>query len=146
MNALTLLLEQAEQKEQTASGVLSQARQQLSGHLAQMDVIHDYRFDYCQQLSVRGSAGLTAHEYSHLQQFIGHLDQNLTKQNYARRSFEEQADRARDQWLTAKKKHKSLMMLIEKRTLQKQQKAAREEQKLNDEMAEQLLRRKATTR
>ncbi len=146
MKAFELLLEQAEQKEQSASGLLSQARQQLSSHLAQMDIIHDYRFDYCQQLSVRGSTGLNAHEYTHLQQFIGHLDQNLTKQNYARRSFEEQADRAREQWLDAKKKHKSLAMLMEKRALQKQQKAAREEQKLNDEMAEQLLRRKATAR
>ncbi|MGL4920710.1 MAG: flagellar FliJ family protein, partial [Plesiomonas shigelloides] len=67
-------------------------------------------------------------------------------QNYARRTFEEQADRARELWLDAKQKRKSLEMLVERREKQKQQKAAREEQKLNDEMAAQLLRRLQTQR
>ncbi|MGL5627956.1 MAG: flagellar FliJ family protein, partial [Plesiomonas shigelloides] len=46
----------------------------------------------------------------------------------------------------AKQKRKSLEMLVERREKQKQQKAAREEQKLNDEMAAQLLRRLQTQR
>lgn len=146
MKAMDLLLEQAGKKEQDASGHLSQARQQLSMHEAQMERIHEYRYDYCQQMSQRGCAGLNASEYHHLQQFIGHLDQNLVKQNYARRTFEEQADRARELWLDAKQKRKSLEMLVERREKQKQQKAAREEQKLNDEMAAQLLRRLQTQR
>ncbi|SJL82344.1 flagellar export protein FliJ [Vibrio palustris] len=134
-NALTFLVNQAKDNEDKAVMALNQARSELDNYYQQLEQIEQYRLDYCQQLTDRGQAGLTASQYGHLQRFLNQLDETLSKQREAETHFTQQVTNSEQHWLEVRKQRRSYEWLIEKKKTEKQQAEERREQQLMDEFS-----------
>lgn len=134
-SALELILERAQDDEHKASLALNNARIELDNYYQQLQQIEQYRLDYCKQLTARGLDGLTASSYSHLQQFLGSLDETLAKQKAAGAQFEEQVEKCSEYWNEMRKKRQSIEWLLEKKQAERQAQLDKQEQKMMDEFA-----------
>ncbi|MGL5334619.1 MAG: flagellar export protein FliJ [Enterovibrio sp.] len=132
---LSLLLDQAKQAEHKAQLALVVAQNQLQEHYRQVAQLENYRLEYVKQLTERGLQGLSASNYGHINRFVTHLDELLSKQRQAAEKFEQNVERSRASWQSSREKRHSLEWLLEKRRSEAQLIAAKREQRLHDEFA-----------
>lgn len=131
--ALYLLIEKLSNEENRARQALEVAQIELAGYYQQLEQIEAYRLDYSKQLTERGLQGLTASEYSHMQKFIVQLDETLTKQKGAERTFKDRVDSCSKAWQSKRQEKRAVELLLEKKEREAQQKLAQKEQKMMDE-------------
>ena len=134
-SALEFLLQQAKDNEDKAVMALNQSRTELDNYYQQLKQIEQYRMDYCQQLIDRGTEGLTASQYGHLQRFLNQLDETLSKQREAENHFKQQVTNCEQHWLEVRKKRRSYEWLIEKKQHEQQLAEEKREQKMMDEFS-----------
>ncbi|MDN3610665.1 flagellar export protein FliJ [Vibrio ostreicida] len=143
-DALSFLLDQANQRENDAVLALSQARVELEGYYQQLEQIETYRVDYCNQLIERGKKGLSASEYSHLNRFLTTLDETLSKQKQAEAHFKSQVESCEQNWFECRKQRRSYEWLIEKKQAEKVRRQNVLEQKQMDDFSTLRYSRRST--
>lgn len=130
---LQLVYEQREKQVEKAQMAYQNAQRLLFEQRSQLQNLHQYRLQYTNQLTEKGSQGLSISELSKYQQFIVQLDQGITTQQQGLVKFEYDVRAQKKLWLESQVSCKAMAMLLEKKARQKAKIADRKEQQLTDE-------------
>lgn len=135
---LNVVLQLFAQQEEKASQAVQMARATLEQQKNQLRDLVAYQEEY--YLSVTGQAEQTVSimQWRRLQEYIEQLKGIIAKQEYQVQLAEVDVSRAQDAWQQAYLKRKSLESMVEKVVLQENFEADKKEQKILDELVQQL--------
>lgn len=135
---LNVVLQLFAQQEEKASQAVQMARATLEQQKNQLRDLVAYQEEY--YLSVTGQAQQTVSimQWRRLQEYIEQLKGIIAKQEYQVQLAEVDVSRAQDAWQQAYLKRKSLESMVEKVVLQENFEADKKEQKILDELVQQL--------
>jgi len=134
-DALQLVYEQREKQVNQALQAYQRAQQALFEQRQQLQTLHQYRRQYINQLSEKGSQGLSISDLGKYQQFIVQIDQGVTKHQQGLTKFEYDVHAHKKMWVEAQVKCKAMAMLLEKKAKKRALIADKKEQALLDEFA-----------
>ncbi len=134
-DALQLVYEQREKQVNQALQAYQRAQQALFEQRQQLQTLHQYRRQYINQLSEKGSQGLSISELGKYQQFIIQIDQGVSKHQQGLVKFEHDVHAHKKMWIDAQVKCKAMGMLLEKKAKKRVLIADKKEQALLDEFA-----------
>ena len=134
-NALKLVFDQREKQVSKAQQAYQQAQQALFEQRQQLQNLHQYRRQYVEQLSEKGSQGLSIGDLSKFQQFIVQIDQGVTQHQQGIVKFEYNVQATKKLWIKAQVNCKALGMLIAKKEKKRIAIADKKEQMLLDEFS-----------
>lgn len=117
---------------------LNSTRQDAEQQLATLQV---YRRDYTERLQKTMSHGLSASNYHNFRQFIVTLDEAISLQNKALVQIKTKLESGREYWYEKKRRLNSYMTLLSRQARQQAESDNRSEQRTNDEISANLLRR-----
>ncbi|WP_035480469.1 flagellar export protein FliJ [Aliagarivorans marinus] len=133
--ALYLMVEQLQQKEQDAAKALAEVQQQLRQFEGQLQHLEEYRRSYLEQALAHGADGLKAQSFHQYQMFIQKLEQASVQQNQSIQQIRQNLSLCRKQWQEQRAKRRAMELLIEKQVAEKEKAQLKAEQKLLDEYA-----------
>ncbi len=134
-DALQLVFEQREKQVAQALQAYQRAQQALFEQRQQLQTLHQYRRQYINQLSDKGSKGLSISELGKYQQFIIQIDQGVTKHQQGLIKYEHDVHAHKKLWIEAQVKCKAMGMLLEKKAKKRAEIAGKREQLLLDEFS-----------
>jgi len=134
-DALQLVYEQREKQVNQALKAYQHAQQALFEQRQQLQNLHQYRRQYTNQLSEKGSQGVSIADLGKYQQFIVQIDQGVTQHQQGMIKFEYDVQAHKKMWIEAQVNHKALGMLLEKKAKKRLALADKKEQMLLDEFA-----------
>lgn len=134
-DALKLVHEQREKQVDKSLQTYQQAQQALFEQRQQLQNLHEYRRQYINQLSEKGSQGLTIGELSKYQQFIIQIDQGVTQHQQGLIKYEYDVQTAKKLWIKAQVNCKAMGMLLDKKAKKLAAIADKKEQSLLDEFS-----------
>lgn len=134
-DALKLVHEQREKQVDKSQQAYQKAQQALFDQRQQLQNLHQYRRQYIEQLSVKGSQGLSINELSKYQQFIVQIDQGISKHQQGIVKYEYDVQTSKKLWIKAQVNCKAMGMLLDKKAQKKAALADKKEQMLLDEFA-----------
>lgn len=134
-DALQLVFEQREKQVTKAQQVYQQAQQALFEQRQQLQNLHQYRRQYVNQLSEKGSQGLSIGDLSKYQQFIVQIDQGVTQHQQSLVKFEYDVQTTKKLWIKAQVNCKAMGMLLAKKEQKRIAIADKKEQMLLDEFS-----------
>jgi flagellar FliJ protein len=143
LDALKLLQERASQERDRAAGELRRSEDLLQRTRLLAEQLGSYRVEYTQRWSTqfgRGGAIEIVHCY---QSFMQRLDEAVVQQQQQTEAAEQGVVAARQKLLQAELRAASVGKLIERREAEHKRSLHRREQRQNDEIAQQLARRRA---
>jgi flagellar FliJ protein len=111
----------------------------------QLATLHVYRQDYAERLQKATQNGMSASNYHNFRQFIATLDDAISQQNRVVAQIDLRIENGKKRWYTEKRRLSSFETL---QSMQKHQQTLldnRKEQRNNDEISANLLRRAGTT-
>lgn len=138
---MTIVLQLAEQAEQSAAELLQQYRDQLNAAEQQLQQLLDYQQEYIEQINSKQQ--LSAREMISDRSFIGQLDDAAGAQRQKLASCHRQCDEALAAWQKAYQKRNNIADLIEKMRLDENALMEKQLQKEIDELSSQSLLRKS---
>lgn len=134
-DALQLVYEQREKQVNQALQAYQRAQQALFEQRQQLQTLHQYRRQYVNQLSEKGSQGLSITDLGKYQQFIVQIDQGVTNHQQGLNKFEHDVHAHKKMWVEAQVKCKAMGMLLEKKAKKRALIADKKEQALLDEFS-----------
>jgi len=134
-DALQLVYEQREKQVKQALQAYQKAQQTLFEQRQQLQNLHQYRRQYINQLSEKGSQGLSIADLGKYQQFIVQIDQGVSKHQQGLIKFEYDVQAHKKMWIEAQVSSKAMGMLLEKKAKKRLAIADKKEQMLLDEFA-----------
>lgn len=132
-DALQLVYEQREKQVTQALLAYQQAQQALFEQRQQLQTLHQYRRQYINQLSDKGSKGLAISDLRKYQQFIVQIDQGVTKHQQGLVKYEHDIHAHKKMWIEAQVNCKAMGILLDKKAKKRAAIADRKEQLLSDE-------------
>ncbi|WP_113908314.1 flagellar export protein FliJ [Aliidiomarina celeris] len=142
-NALTLVLELEQKREDEAAREFGQAKSQLSMQQRRLDGLVQYRQDYLQQANDRARQGMGSTSFGQYHAFVGKLDDGISQQQAQLQRVIEHVERLRQNWLSQQQRRKAVQHLLEKQHQQAEKLKSRQEQRTSDEFAMQGFLRRA---
>jgi len=134
-NALQLVYEQREKQVNQAQLAYQRAQQVLFEQRQQLQNLHQYRRQYINQLSEKGSQGLSIGDLSKYQQFIVQIDKGLTQHQQGLVKFEYAAQNEKKMWIEAQVKCKAIGILLANKAKKRVLLENKREQMLLDEFS-----------
>ncbi len=107
----------------------------------QLSTLLVYRQDYADRLQQSVKAGLSASNYRNFRQFIATLDEAISQQNKVMARIDLQVEQSRSNWQAEKRRLGSFETLQTRKEHQQLLRDNRNEQRANDEISANLLRR-----
>ena len=135
MDALNMLLEQAEAERNQALAAFNQTRSRWDAARAQATQLDAYRADYQQRWSAQFAVGAALEIVRCYQGFADRLDTAIAQQGHAVTQAEAATARAGDALTAHELRVASVRKLIERRASAERHKLERREQKADDEHA-----------
>jgi flagellar FliJ protein len=132
-DALQLVFEQREKQVRQAQQAYQRAQQALFEQRQQLQTLHQYRRQYINQLSEKGSQGLSISDLGKYQQFIVQIDLGVTQHQQGLNRFEHDVHAHKKMWIEAQVSCKAMGMLLEKKAKKRAAIADKKEQALLDE-------------
>ncbi len=121
---------------------LNSTRRDAEQQLATLQV---YRQDYAERLQKTMNRGISAPNYHNFRQFIVTLDEAISLQNKALMQIEMKLESGRKHWYEKKRRLNSYTTLLSRQAQQQAERDNRSEQRTNDEISANLLRRTSKT-
>lgn len=137
-NALTVLIELAQQASDERARQLGSALSRESDNAKRLTLLDDYRRDYLASFERACRNGLSPAGLVNFHEFLRKLDVAIAQQRHAAEHAAELAAGARAALREAERKRQSLVTLRERRLAVGRAIEARREQKLHDEIAMQI--------
>jgi len=134
-DALQLVYEQREKQVNLAQIAYQRAQQALFEQRQQLQNLHQYRRQYINQLSDKGSQGLSISDLSKYQQFIVQIDQGVTKHQQGLVKFEYAVQNQKKMWVDAQVKCKAIGILLTNKAKKRARLEDKREQMLQDEFS-----------
>jgi len=134
-NALQLVFEQREKRVEQTQQAYQKAQQALFEQRQQLQNLQQYRQQYINQLSEKGSQGLSINELGKYQQFIVQIDQGLTNHQQGLIKFEYDVQSKKKLWVEAQVSCKAMGMLLDSKAKKRAALEDKKEQMLLDEFA-----------
>lgn len=132
-DALQLVYEQREKQVGQALQAYQRAQQALFEQRQQLQNLHQYRRQYINQLSEKGSQGVSISDLGKYQQFIVQIDQGVTQHQQGLVKFEHDVFARKKVWIDAQVSCKAMGMLLAKKAKKRAVLADKKEQLLLDE-------------
>jgi len=132
-DALKLVYDQRKKQVDTALQVYQKAQQTLFEQRQQLQNLHQYRRQYINQLSEKGSQGLSIADLGKYQQFIVQIDNGVGQHQQNLIKFEYNVKTTKDLWIKAQVNCKAMGMLLEKKEKKRVALEDKKEQMLLDE-------------
>jgi flagellar protein FliJ len=130
---LQLVYELREKQVQQAQMAYQKAQKSLFEQRQQLQSLHQYRRQYINQLSDKGSQGLSISDLGKYQQFIVQIDQGVTQHQQGLIKFEHDVHAHKKMWIEAQVSHKAMGMLLDRKAKKRATIADKKEQMLLDE-------------
>ncbi|WP_413701309.1 flagellar export protein FliJ [Psychromonas sp. KJ10-10] len=134
-NALQLVFEQRKKQVEQALQTYQQSQKALFEQRQQLQSLHQYRRQYINQLSEKGSQGLSISDLGKYQQFIVQIDKGVTKHQQGLVKYEHAVHRNKNLWIKAQVNCKAMGMLLDNKAKKEALIVAKKEQLLLDEFA-----------
>lgn len=135
VNALRMLMELEQRREDKLAREFAGAQQQLQLHLDKLAGLEQYRIDYLRQLQQRGSGGINSQHYGHYHAFLGKLDHGIQQLHGSLVNVRNAVEQRRQRWLFQRQKKQAVQHLIDQRAKRETVKQNRREQRELDEFA-----------
>tara|TARA_R110001583_G_scaffold26571_2_gene95722 strand:+ start:24476 stop:24922 length:447 start_codon:yes stop_codon:yes gene_type:complete len=132
-NALQLVFEQRKKQVEKAQQTYQKAQQALFEQRQQLQSLHQYRRQYINQLSEKGSQGLSISDLGKYQQFIVQIDNGATQHQNGLVKYEHAVHTHKNLWIKAQVNCKAMGMLLDNKAKKQAAIAERKEQLLLDE-------------
>jgi flagellar FliJ protein len=132
---LQLVYEQREKQVKQAQQAYQKAQQALFEQRQQLQNLHQYRRQYINQLSEKGSQGVSIADLGKYQQFIVQIDQGVSKHQQGLIKYEYDVQAHKKMWIEAQVSCKAMAMLLEKKAKKRLAIADKKEQMLLDEFS-----------
>jgi flagellar FliJ protein len=134
-NGLQLVYEQRQKQVEQAQQTYQRSQKALFEQRQQLQSLHQYRRQYINQLSDKGSQGLTISDLGKYQQFIVQIDQGVTKHQQGLVKYEHAVHTHKNMWIKAQVNCKAMGMLLDKKAKKQAAIADKKEQLLLDEFS-----------
>ncbi len=134
-NALKLVFEQRGKLVDQALQAYKKSQQALFDQRQQLQNLNEYRLQYINQLSEKGSKGLSIGDLGKYQQFIIQIDQGLTQHQQGLIKFEYDVQAKKKMWIEAQVNCKAMGMLLDKKEKKRIAIENKKEQMLLDEFS-----------
>ncbi|HLV47498.1 MAG TPA: flagellar export protein FliJ [Aliidiomarina sp.] len=142
-NALKMVLELEQKREDECARDFGQARSQLTMQERRLEGLTTYRMDYLQQANDKAQQGIGSASFGRYHAFVGKLDVGISQQQDNLKRMQTHVEQLRLNWLAQQKRRKAIEHLLQKRAKEAEKIRARQEQRTSDEFAMQgFLRRK----
>jgi flagellar FliJ protein len=130
---LQLVYELREKQVEQAQLAYQRAQKSLFEQRQQLQSLHQYRRQYINQLSEKGSQGLSISDLGKYQQFIVQIDTGLTQHQQGLVKYEHDVHAHKKMWIQAQITYKAMGMLLEKKAKKRAAIEDKKEQMLLDE-------------
>ena len=144
-SALSLLIEQAQERVDEAARILAKHISQRKASQDKLQMLQTYRQEYQQRLEGSAREGVAPHELLNFRDFIAKLDTAITQQENEVGYWDETVQASQQNWLGEQRKLKSYDVLDKRRVSQAQDKENKLQQKQNDEFSMNSYFRKQTS-
>lgn len=142
-NALKMVLELEQKREDECARDFGQARSQLTMQERRLEGLTTYRMDYLQQANDKAQQGIGSASFGRYHAFVGKLDVGISQQQDNLKRMQTHVEQLRLNWLAQQKRRKAIEHLLQKRAKEAEKIRTRHEQRTSDEFAMQgFLRRK----
>ncbi|MEO6986068.1 MAG: flagellar export protein FliJ [Paralcaligenes sp.] len=145
LSSLTTLIDLAQNNADNAAQQLQQLNNTRQDAQQQLNTLQVYREDYAQRLQKTMGNGLSASNYHNFRQFIVTLDEAISLQNKVVVQIDVRLESGRRNWYDEKRKLNSYTTLLSRQAQQQAIHDNRSEQRANDEISANLLRRAGKT-
>lgn len=142
-NALQLVLDMENRKEQKAAQEFGRAKTQLDMQNRRLNGLTSYRKDYLNQANNRAQGGVGSSTFGQYHAFVGKLDEGIEQQQTQLTKMAEHVEGLRQNWLKQQQRRKAIEILLEKKIQAADKIRARQEQTNSDEFAMQGFLRRA---
>ncbi|GLR14540.1 MULTISPECIES: flagellar export protein FliJ [Chitinimonas] len=136
------LLELAIDKREDAARAISAALQRLEQARARRAQIEQYREEYRTRLTDTASRGMRIHQWNDFQLFLAKLDTAVEQQLAEEARCEAQLEARKQAWQACEREVKAYETLQDRHQSRETQREAKQDQKLTDEWASILQRRR----
>lgn len=140
-SSLHTLIDLAQQNADEAARGLRELNGGRKQALEQLTMLLSYRQDYADRLQQAVTNGVSASNYRNFRQFIATLDEAISQQNKVVAQFDLKVERGRSEWLAEKRRLGSFETLQARKDKQQLARDTRNEQRSNDEISANLIRR-----
>ncbi|TAL81948.1 MAG: flagellar export protein FliJ [Candidimonas sp.] len=144
-SSLDVLIDLAQNSADDAARQLQQLNGTRLDAQQQLNTLQVYREDYAQRLQKSMGRGLSASNYHNFRQFIVTLDEAISLQNKVVVQIDMKLESGRKQWRDEKRRLNSYTTLLSRQAQQQAIRDSRSEQRSNDEISANLLRRAGKT-
>lgn len=132
-NALKLVFEQRKKQVEQALQTYQKSQKALFEQRQQLQSLHQYRRQYINQLSEKGSQGLSISDLGKYQQFIVQIDKGVSSHQQGLVKYEHAVHANKNLWIKAQINCKAMGVLLESKAKKEAAIAAKKEQVLMDE-------------
>lgn len=129
-----------QKREDEAAIELGKAQQKLQEQELRLRELQEYRLEYNRNFQTQGRNGISASRFQEFHLFMTSLDQAIEQQQQAVVVAGQLCVQKNRHWQEARMKSKSLEKVVERYQEQEQYEQGRQEQKVLDEMAQQVIR------
>jgi len=134
-DVLQLVYEQREKQVNQALLAYQHAQKALFEQRQQLQNLHQYRRQYINQLSEKGSQGLSISDLGKYQQFIVQIDQGVSQHQKGLVKFEYAVQTQKKMWVDMQVKCKAIGVLLDKKEKKRAHLEDKKEQTLQDEFS-----------
>ena len=139
--SLDTLIELARKARDRAGQALAEGRQQSQQAEAQLARLHAYREEYAAQLQNLMTRGIEASTLANYRHFLGSLDEAIQSARQALDQQQQRVETTRQHWQQEQRQLTSFDTLAQRRACAVQRREIRQEQRLGDEICNQLVAR-----
>lgn len=132
---LAMLIELAQNKTDEATRRLGQLQRAQIGAAQKLELLIQYRQEYCDQLQLQMQGGVSSSRWRNFQHFIGTLDGAIEQQRAVAAQADTRLAHGRSDWQSNKRRLNSFDTLAERVKQQQAQQANKREQRASDEHA-----------
>lgn len=134
-DALQLVYEQRQKQVEQAQLAYQRSQKALFEQRQQLQSLHQYRRQYANQLSEKGSQGLSISDLGKYQQFIVQIDKGVTQHQQGLVKYEHAVHTNKNLWIKAQVNCKAIGILLDNKAKKKAAILDKKEQVLLDEFA-----------
>jgi flagellar protein FliJ len=140
LKRLQPILRLAAQQEQIKARALMQSQQKLQQYQLQLARLGEYVVDYKSKLKLEQAKSITSQRWIMFKKFLEQINTMQDKQRQAVIEVGKVMEIQRQQWHNAHARHKTLQKLAEKYKADYDKELSKQEQKMLDEITQQLSR------
>ncbi len=139
---LTVVLNLYQRHEDEAAAVLQQRQQHLAEQEKQLDQLINYQQDYQNRLGDSAQQGVSMAQWRRTQDYVEQLNGIIKQQEQQVRLADADVQSAERRWQQAHLDRKSMDSAVARIEAEEEREAERREQKVNDDLVQQMLQRR----